>query len=63
MTWTRVYDRLGSLFISALVAAILGPIAALVVAIFVYQMPAPTALAAAFKGALFGEASPACGQA
>jgi len=75
VTWTQVYNPLGNLFISALVAAIpvvvllgslaffhvrahvaaiLGLIAALAVAIFVYQMPPSTAFAAAFSGALFG---------
>ena len=75
MTWTQVYNPLGNLFVSAIVAAIpvvvllgalaffhvkahvaalLGLAAAILVALFVYQMPVTMAFAAAFNGALFG---------
>ena len=45
---------LAFLHVKAHVAALLGLIAALTVAIVVYQMPASTAFAAALNGALFG---------
>ncbi|MGO9830602.1 MAG: L-lactate permease, partial [Myxococcaceae bacterium] len=75
MTWTQVYNPLGNLFVSAIVAAIpvvvllgalaffhvkahvaalLGLAAALLVALFVYQMPTSMAFAAALNGGLFG---------
>ena len=75
MTWTQTYIPLGSILVSALVAAIpvvvllgllaffhvkahlaalAGLAASLAVAIFVYGMPAPLALAAAGNGAAYG---------
>jgi lactate permease len=75
VTWTQIYNPLGNLLISALVAAIpvvvllgllaffhvrahlaalAGLAASLLVAIAVYGMPAPLALAAAANGAAFG---------
>ncbi|MGO8971417.1 MAG: L-lactate permease [Myxococcaceae bacterium] len=75
MTWTQVYNPLGNLFVSAIVAAIpvvvllgalaffhvkahvaalLGLAAAILVALFVYQMPTSMAFAAALNGGLFG---------
>jgi lactate permease len=75
MTWTQVYTPLGSLALSALVAALpvvvllgllafahvrahvaalAGLAAALLVAIAVYGMPAPLAMAAALSGAAYG---------
>ena len=75
MTWTQVYNPVGNLYLSALVAAIpvvvllgslaffhvkahvaalLGLVTALGVALLVYRMPASAAVAAAVNGALFG---------
>ena len=75
MTWTQVYNPVGNLYLSALVAAIpvvvllgslaffhvkahvaalLGLVTALAVALLVYRMPASSAAAAAVNGALFG---------
>ncbi len=75
MNWTQIYNPLGNLFVSALIAslpvvvllgllaffhvkahiaAILGLAVSLLVALFVYGMPAPQALAAAGNGAAFG---------
>jgi len=75
MTWTQVYNPVGNLYLSALVAAIpvvvllgslaffhvkahvaalLGLVTALGVALLVYRMPASTGVAAAVNGALFG---------
>nr|WP_092068817.1 lactate permease LctP family transporter [Dendrosporobacter quercicolus]NSL47238.1 lactate permease LctP family transporter [Dendrosporobacter quercicolus DSM 1736]SDL81770.1 lactate permease [Dendrosporobacter quercicolus] len=75
MTWTQIYDPMGSLALSALMAAIpvfvifyllavrrapgqiagsAAMISAVLVAIFVYKMPAATALTATAMGALYG---------
>jgi lactate permease len=75
MNWTQIYNPLGNLLLSALVAslpvvvllgllaffhvkahvaAVIGLLSALAVALLVYGMPAPLALAAAANGAAFG---------
>jgi lactate permease len=75
MSWIQVYDPLGQLFLSAIVAslpvvvllgllaftntrahvaAIAGLLMALIIAVGVYRMPVPLAVAAAANGAAFG---------